>query len=307
MTQTPTRLLLPALLVTALALTGCSGGGGEDDSGGSSSVAADAPAAERQGNQLVDGDNVDSIASKPDEGSRAEPVVAEQQALIRKGSIALQADDVGQAQIDVQKVVDRHSGQVTDENSQSDKDGEPTYTRMVLRIPSDEFDEAVGELKAIGKLEDAKTKQEDVTTQVIDVQTRLRVQKRSIARITVLFQQATSIRDIMAIESELSQRQADLDALEQQAAYLADQTSMSTIAVSIDRTPDKKAAAAEDEDDAGFVAGLKAGWGALSTFAVGLATALGALLPWLVVVLIVGIPTLLLVRALRRRTPQSSG
>ena len=308
MNQTPTRTRLSALLVAALALAtftlaGCSGSGDMD--GGGDSSARDAPAAAAERQSLADGDVAEAEvngASQPEDGSGTEPVVAQEQALIRKGNIALRADDVGRAQIDVQKVVDRHSGQVTDESSRSDKDGEPTYTRMVLRIPSSEFEEAVGELKKIGKLEDAKTKQEDVTTQVIDVQTRLRVQKRSIARITVLFQQATSIRDIMAIESELSQRQADLDALEQQAAYLADQTSMSTIVVSIDRTAAKKAAPT-DTDDAGFVAGLKAGWGALSTFAVGLATAVGALLPWLVVLLVLGIPTLLLVRALRRRTP----
>lgn len=309
MTQTPTRTRSSALLVAALALAtitlaGCSGSG-DTDGGADSSVAADAPAAAAERQDLVDGDFAEAEAPADDSGGAngvdTQPVVAQEQALIRKGNIALRADDVGRAQIDVQKVVDRHSGQVTDENSQSDEHGEPTYTRMVLRIPSTEFEEAVGELKKIGKLEDAKTKQEDVTTQVIDVQTRLRVQKRSIARITVLFQQATSIRDIMAIESELSQRQADLDALEQQAAYLADQTSMSTIVVSIDRTPAK--AAQKDTDDAGFVAGLKAGWGALATFAVGLATAVGALLPWLVVLLVLGIPTLLLVRALRRRTP----
>ena len=52
----------------------------------------------------------------------------------------------------------------------------------------------------------------------------------------------------MAIESELSQRQADLDSLEQQAAYLADQTSMSTIVVSIDQIPAKKAAPPKDDD-----------------------------------------------------------
>ena len=131
------------------------------------------------------------------------------------------------------------------------------------------------------------------------MRSRVSVQKRSIARITVLFQQARSIRDIMAIEAELSQRQADLEALESQAAYLGNQTSQSTIVVTVDQIPKKQPGS--KDDDAGFLAGLSAGWGALSTFAVGLATAAGAVLPWLVAVAVVGIPTLLLVRSLRRR------
>jgi hypothetical protein len=316
MTLTPARLLIPALLVAALALTGCASSSDDSDASGSTSGVADGPAAAER----ADGAATQDFASAPDaeladslgDGSAAKPekarpapddLVGQEQALIRKGNVALRADDVGRAQIEVQKVVDRYAGQVTDEKSQSDDDGKPAYTRMVLRVPSEDFAKAIEELKDVAELESASTNQDDVTSKVIDVRTRLQVQKRSIARISVLFQQAQSIRDIMAIESELSRRQADLESLEQQAAYLANQTSLSTIVVSIDKIPEQQKAAPKDDDDTGFVAGLSAGWGALSSFAVGLATALGALLPWLVVVGLVGAPTLLLVRSLRRRTP----
>lgn len=318
MTLTPARILLPALLMAALALTGCSGGADDGGSTADSSVAGEAPPADREAAvtsdldaavELADGVEGYDSASKPE--AEDAPDTAEQ-ALIRKGNVVLRADDVGRAQIEVQKVVDTYAGQVTDERTSSDDDGKPTYARMVLRIPSDDFGKAVTALKKVGEVESIKTNQDDVTTEVIDVQTRLRVQQRSIARITVLFERAQSIRDIMAIESELSQRQAELESLQQQAAYLENQTSLSTIVVSIDQTPVKHTEP-KDEDDAGFLAGLSAGWGALSAFAVGLATAAGALLPWLVVAAVVGIPTALLVRALRRRTavaavetPQSS-
>ncbi|MFC6344386.1 DUF4349 domain-containing protein [Nocardioides hankookensis] len=305
MTPTPARILIPALLVAALALTGCSGNDG--DSGGSETSAADGPAAASQPDRALNG-----FATEEDAGGTADSVAApgkadvapdeltrQQQALIRKGNVALRADDVGRAQIEVQKVVDKYAGQVTDEKTQSDDDGHSAYTRMVLRVPSDDFTRAVEELKGVGELESATTNQDDVTTQVIDVKTRLAVQKRSIARITVLFQRAESIRDVMAIEAELSQRQADLEALEQQSAYLADQTSQSTIVVSIDQIPEKTKPAPEEDDETGFVAGLSAGWGALSTFAVGLATAAGALLPWLVVLALVGVPVWLVVRSRR--------
>ena len=278
MTLTPARLLLPALLLTALALTGCSGSddgdggssGGSSDSGASLAEIPDAALDEGAGGDADAGarDGIES-AAKP-ENSEAEPVLAQAQALIRKGNVALRAHDVGRAQVEVQKVIDRYAGQVSDENTESDDDGRPTYTRMVVRVPSADFSKTVAALKGVAELESATTKQDDVTNEVIDVRSRLAVQKRSIARITVLFQQAKTIRDIMAIEAELSQRQADLEALEQQAAYLANQTSLSTIVVSIDQIP-KTGPAPEEEDDAGFVAGLKAGWDALSTFAVGLA------------------------------------
>lgn len=311
MTQTPARILIPTLLLAALALTGCSSSGDEAGSSGSSDSESSGSGSSGSGSSgSGSGDSGGStVAQAPASASRQRSLVdavqaaptSPEQALIRTGNVALRAGDVGRAQIEVQQVVDTYAGQVTDEKSQSDDDGTAEFTRMVLRVPSEDFGKAVADLKGIAELESATTKQDDVTAEVIDVQTRMKVQKRSIARISVLFERAQNIRDIMAIESELSQRQADLEALEQQATYLANQTSLSTIVVSIDQIPDK--AAAQEEDEAGFVAGLSAGWGALSTFAVGLATAVGALLPWLVVLALVAIPTLLLVRSLRRRTP----
>jgi hypothetical protein len=296
MNRSLTRSLAPLILGAALvaALVGCSG---DDSDGGESSdsAAMEAPAADDGVDAMTGGARSAAQSTARDELTPDVP-----RAVIRKGNVALRAEDVGRARIEVQKVVDRYAGEVTEEKTQSDDDGDAAYTRLVLRVPSDDFADAVDELKGIGELESASTNEDDVTTEVIDVRTRLKVQERSIARISVLFQQARSIRDIMAIESELSRRQADLEALQQQAAYLDNQTSLSTIVVSIDRIPAERAEP-EDEDDAGFLAGLSAGWGALTTFAVGLATAVGALLPWLVVVALVGVPVLLVVRSLRRR------
>jgi hypothetical protein len=99
------------------------------------------------------------------------------------------------------------------------------------------------------------------------------------------------------IESQLTRRQADLDSLEKQAAYLQDQTSLATITVDIDH----EGAAGPAEDRTGFLAGLSAGWHGLVAVGVGLATAAGALLPWLVVLLVLGIPGWALVHRLRRR------
>ncbi len=303
MRHTPVRILAPALLVLAVALAGCSSG---DESADSSAGAGDAPvAAAAEGNstsgdtdyQLGDGRQVPVAASTP---APDEP----QQALIKKGNVSLRADDVGKAQFDVQRVVDAHDGKVTEEKTTTDDEGAPAYTRMVLRIPAAQFDDAMKELKGIedAELESANTSEDDVTTKLIDTRTRLQVQRRSIERITVLFDRAQSIRDIMAIEAQLSRRQAALDSLERQEAYLQNQTSLSTIVVSVDQIPVKKAAVAKD-DDTGFLAGLSAGWHGLTKFAVAMATLLGALLPWLVVLLVLGVPTLLVVRAARRRRP----
>jgi len=302
-------------LLLAGALVGC--GSSANDSGGSGadsgSVAAE-PAAPADGAQAdrPQGDR-DSLLTESNSAAggknRVEPgPEVATRAVIRKGDVALRSHDVAKAQFEVQKVVDRYTGQVTEEKTSTDDDGQPAYTRMVLRIPTAQFADAMDALKQIdgAELESANSSEDDVTTKLIDTRTRLAAQKRSIARITVLFDRAQSIRDVMAIEAELSQRQADLDSLERQAAYLRGQTSMSTITVSIDEIP--TTTTTKHEDSTGFLAGLSAGWDALATFAVALATAFGAVLPWLVVLLVLGPPAWLVGRAIRRRvSARSSG
>ena len=69
-----------------------------------------------------------------------------------------------------------------------------------------------------------------------------------------------SCGDIIAIESDLARRQADLDSLKSQQAWLEDQTSLSTINVHLARP---QVQAPEDEAR-GFLAGLEDGWDALA-------------------------------------------
>ena len=224
-------------------------------------------------------------------------------AVISTGTVSLRSKDVGQARFDVQKVVDAHRGEISDEQTATDLEGQVDRSRLVIRVPSQFFDEVMNELGEVAELRSAKRTSEDVTTQVIDIGVRVRAQEKSLERIELLLARAQSLRDIIAIESQLTRRQAELDSLKAQQAYLADQTSLSTITVFLERT--EKAAPVE-KDEAGFLAGLERGWDALGKAATVLATGLGAVLPFMVLLLLLGVPTWLLVRSqLRRRADRA--
>ena len=226
----------------------------------------------------------------------------QQQKVISTGNVQLRSDDVGQAVFDVRKVVDEYAGAVSEDQTATDDDGKPLRSRMVLRIPTADFDEAMERLETIGTLVSSKRQSADVTTQVLDIDVRVEAQRRSIDRIQVLFDSAETIKDVVSVEAELSRRQADLASLEAQQRYLADQTQMSTITVAVERTPAKGGSKPDaDSDEAGFVTGLSSGWKALKTFLVALATVSGALLPWVALALVLALPGWPLARRLRRR------
>ena len=238
-----------------------------------------------------------SVTSASDSSSPDIPVL-QTRAVISTGTVTLRSKDVGQARFDVQKVVDAHRGEISDEQTATDTKGRIDRSRLVIRVPSQFFDDVMTELGEVAELRSAKRTSEDVTTEVIDIGVRVRAQERSLERIELLLSRAQSLRDIIAIESQLSRRQADLDSLKAQQAFLADQTSLSTITVFLEKS-DK--AVPVEQDEAGFVAGLQRGWDALGRAATVLATGLGALLPFMVVLLLLGVPLWLLVRSLLRR------
>jgi hypothetical protein len=284
-----------------LFLTGCSSSGSDD--GGSPTATADMAGGGGEALPEAAGAARDAAeepaAPAGDGGAKNAAQLLTQQALIKTGAVALRCDDVGKTRYDVQVLVDEHNGQVADDQTETDKTGEPLRARMVLRVPVDEFDEVMGKLARLATLASTTTTSEDVTTQLIDVEARIKVQQASVERVRQLLARAQTIRDIMAIESEVSRRQADLDSLTQQQAYLKDQTSMSTIKVNLERKPDAIPPEKKD-DDSGFLAGLAAGWSGLKTTVVAVATVVGAVLPFAVVALVLGLPVWLLVRRLRR-------
>ena len=251
-------------------------------------------------------DSAGSSGTAREVASTAQPSqVRQQQAIISTGVVSLIGADVAKARFDVQKIVAVHDGEVSDEKNQTAEDGEMTRSRMVLRIPVEDFDTAMASLEKVAQLESSSRNSEDVTTEVIDTKVRIRAQAESLKRVEVLLARAESIRDIVSIEAQLTRRQADLDSLKSRQAYLEDQTSMGTITVFLEKKPEPVEKKKAEKEEAGFFAGLSNGWDGMTTFLVGLATVAGTLLPFAILLLIFGVPTWLLVRGLGRRRPRA--
>lgn len=302
------RALLPGLplVLAALFLLGaCSGGDTSSDAGATSARSASdsgAPANNSGNAFAAEPEPAQDSVVRGSTSGKAAPgadIPLQTRAVISTGTVTLQSKDVEKARFDVQKVVDGHGGEISDEQTATDDEGEIDRSRLVVRVPSESFGDVMDELGDVADLRSAKRTSEDVTTEVIDIGVRVRAQEKSLERIELLLARAQNLRAIIAIESQLTRRQAELDSLKAQQAYLADQTSLSTITVFLEKQVKPHA---EEPDEAGFLAGLESGWTALGGAATVAATALGAVLPFAVLLLLLGVPTWLLTRsAVRRR------
>ena len=291
--------LLAALITSAVvAVAGCSGSGSPsnlDAAGG----AAGGSAAEQPAFSAPD--RAADAAGGAGRGALSGDLVIER-SVIQRASLTVRADDVGRALARAQNAVAAVGGYVATERTEARRNGTPRYSTLTVRVPVDDFDAVLDELGALGTLEEQARSAKDVTGEVIDVESRLASAQAAIKRIRLLLSRAEDLGDVIQLESELSQRQADLEALEAQRSYYADQTTLGTIQLTL-LSPDAPAVA-PDDDEAGFLAGLSAGWSGLVSTLTGLATVLGAVLPFAVLLLLVGPPVWLLVRALIRRRPR---
>ena len=295
----PIQALAGLLLATALALTGCSAAG--DDSGSSKAAGGGAAQAESQADakEGAPGGGYDSgSGSGPGSDKATAPPKVTASHIIRTASLTVQVKDVPKALDEARTTTENAGGYVGNETTTRDEDGHE-HTRVVLRVPVDRYAEVLAELEGAGKLMERSAKAQDVTDQVVDVESRIKSQRASVARIRELMDQATKLSDVVTLEGELSSRQADLEALLAQQASLKDRTSLATITLSLSERPVKKAAA--KDDDPGFLDALAGGWNAFVTMLRWLAVAFGALLPFAAVAALI---VLLWLKVLRPRLPR---
>jgi hypothetical protein len=294
-TARPARVLAGMFLVTALALSGC---GAADDTAGTSSdkgYAQDAGDAKAGPAERADSGAAGSGSSG---GRKAAPPKVTVNRIIRTASLTVEVKEVAKALDDARATVENADGYVGNETTTRDGRNHER-TRVVLRVPTERYDQVLADLEGAGKVVERTAKAQDVTDQVVDVESRVKSQRASVARVRELMDKATKLSDVVALEGELSSRQADLESLLAQQASLKDRTSLATITLSLSETPVKKAE--KKDEDPGFLDALQGGWDVLVTMVRWLALAIGALLPFAVVL---GLIALVWMRFVRPRLPR---
>jgi len=303
----PVRRLTTAAAALALAATALAGCGAGDS--GAASSEADGPASAVQSKeQAVGGDRSGGVAA-PDAGGTASkpgaapaavsPAVLERK-LSRRADISVAVKDVDAAAARVRSIAVAAQGLVLAESiaSQSDTPRQGGFSSITISVPTDSLDPTLDQVSRLGDVQSRNTSTDDVTAQYVDTESRVKTMQASVDRVRALMSQATKLGDIVSLESELSRRQADLEAMQTQLAALKDAVALSPVEVRLSTD----AALLEHSDDTGFLAGLTAGWGAFTASVAVLLTVLGAVLPFVAVLALVLVP---LVLWLRRRAPRT--
>ena len=275
--------MITVLLAVAL-LAGCTGGSGSvsSDSSGDSVSGGVVPA---EGGQAADG--VTGSTGNVNTSNRD---------VITTGSMSITATDPVAASESAVTITEQAGGRVDSRSENPATEIQPASANLTLRIPSDELDRTLAELKELGRLNFVSLNATDVTQQTQDLDARITALTTSVDRLLALMASATSTTDLITIEDALSSRQSELESLQSQRDLLADQIDYSTVQLEL---VSEGTVAASGPDI--FWTGVISGWTALVAALGGLLIGLGVALPWIVVLAIFGAITLLIVRLFARR------
>jgi hypothetical protein len=123
-------------------------------------------------------------------------------------------------------------GDVPVESGVQAREGIETAT-VTLRVPARSFETALRRFSRLGDVEYRQTSTEDVTTQMVDLEARLR-HARAVERRLLRFLEATStIREMLAVQDRLDQVQLEIEQLTAQLASLREVVDFSTITVTL--------------------------------------------------------------------------
>ncbi|MFD3739547.1 DUF4349 domain-containing protein [Streptomyces sp. NPDC058629] len=303
------RAALAAGALGAVLLVGGCGAGGSasDESAGSSDLKAGAQKGLVDEQYAPEG----AAASAAPAGAKAEAEDGKQEDkapkpgaagshVIRTAELLVEVKSAPKAAAAARSAVEASGGLVASENTERIDDRHES-SNLVLRVPQDSYQEVLRKLTGSGKLLSRSSNAKDVTDQVVDVESRIATQRASVKRVRELMDKAEKITDVVALEGELSSRQADLESLLAQQSSLKDRTSLATITLELTE-PDAPRKDGTD-DDPGFMDALGGGWDAFVTMFRWIAVAIGASAPFLVTAALL----LVLWRVLRARRRARTG
>jgi hypothetical protein len=293
--------LIGGALLAVLGVGACTNGQSGSDSGSAAGGFAAPGAAAATG---AAGKRAAARPADSNGGNGATGDLAFGTAKIRRAElhVVIRHDESVDGKADVAAAIALAAGGEVDADDRSS--GSSPSATLVLRVPPEELSAVLHQLAGLGRSTARHLSTQDVTAKVADVESRVASARREIARLRELYQHAVKISDVITIEGELSERESDLESLEAQQRALTAETSLATVTLTLSRAaapaPPKPPA---EHHRTGFVGGLASGWDAFTGAAAAFATAIGAVLPFAVLLVVLALAGRLLWARLRPARP----
>lgn len=180
-----------------------------------------APAVDQNGNPLI---------GTPDDGQGGNAAVDDAK-IIRTGSMDLEVKDVAAAVSKARSAILAMGGYVGASNAGTN--GDTPFAEIAYRVPADRWEDALADLRTLGglttKIVSEQTQAAEVTSQVVDLEARIRNLQSSETAFQGIAARATKISDVLEIQAQLTAVRGQIEQLTAQLKDLNDRAAFATL------------------------------------------------------------------------------
>jgi hypothetical protein len=153
--------------------------------------------------------------------------------IVRTAALTITTRDFDKARTRLDEILKRHHGYVGELNVTTPGGAESTFT-ATLRVPADQLEATLADLKALGHVASESQSGQEVTAQYVDLEARLSNARHTEERLTDLLRQRTGkLSDVLAVETEIARVRGNIEQMEAEKKNLANQVTFATITATV--------------------------------------------------------------------------
>ncbi len=239
-------------------------------------------------------------AARP-EKLQPDPATTTTRQIIYRATLVLHVEDFSAAEAKIKSLIQTSGGYVA--QFREDRPyGAQRGGHWMVRIPVPQFHQFVEETGRLGISERREIQADDVTEEYVDLEARLKNKQQLEARLLELVAKRTDeIKDVIAVEAELSRVREEIERMQGRLRYLADRVAMTSVDITAYERRDYR------PPEATFAGRIRATFwrslDALGELAQTFVLVLVGLAPWFVVLLLLVTPLVWVVRRRIKRLP----
>jgi len=153
--------------------------------------------------------------------------------VIRTGQAFIEVDKVDPAILKIRQLAAQLGGYIANSSISGGRD-QIRQATLELKIPAPRYEQAVGSLSTIGKVETVNSTAQDVGEEFVDVTARVSNARRLEERlITLLSTRTGKLDEVLRVERELARVREEIERYEGRLRYLSTRVATSTLTITV--------------------------------------------------------------------------
>jgi hypothetical protein len=171
-----------------------------------------------------------SLAMAAPRAAASEFVGGSDRVAIKSARLELEVADVAPAAREAEEIARGTGGYVEDTRTEGEKSA-----RLVLRVPAEGLETSLDRLAQLGDEKARSISTQDVTDVYRDLETRLASARQIRERLQALLARASTVKDLLAVETELGRVQSDIESMQGQLDRMKGHVDLASVSLVLER------------------------------------------------------------------------